>query len=212
MRSAHRHGTQAENTAPPSRGYGRAVRWDELFADLEADAEGLAQRERDAEIAERTRIELASLTLLDRLQAGIGQELGIDVMGAGRLNGRLRRVGPVWLLLEVDSRQGWVVSVDAITGVQGLTAAAGSAPGGSSAARATWASAFRTMSRDREVVLVRRVDGTAVRGLPARVGRDFVEVLARDDDTSSGREARLAPRLRIVPYAAVAAVGLRSGT
>lgn len=189
------------------------MRWDELFADLEADAEGLAQRERDAEIAERTRMELASLTLLDRLHAGVGQEVSIDVLGAGRLAGRLRRVGPVWLLLDVDSRQGWAVGLDAITGVQGLTAAAGPPSARPSAAgHATWASAFRTMSRDREVVLVRRVDGAAIRGVPARVGRDFVEVLERDDDTAFGPEARAVPRLIIVPYVAVAAVAVRTGT
>jgi hypothetical protein len=189
------------------------VRWDELFTDLEVHADGLAQRERDAEIAERTRIELASLTLLDRLHAGVGQEVSIDVLGAGRLTGRLRRVGPVWLLLDVDSRQGWAVGLDAVTGVQGLTAAAEPAPDGRSQARgATWASAFRSMSRDREVVLVRRLDGAAVRGLPARVGRDFVEIWERDDDSSADRGPRTASRLTIVPYSAVAAVAVRTGS
>jgi hypothetical protein len=187
------------------------VRWDELFADLEGDAEGLAQRERDAEIAERTRMELASLTLLDRLHGGVGQEVTIDVLGAGRLTGHLRRVGPVWLLLDAGSLQGWAVALAAITGVQGLTAAAAQAAAAPSAARgATWASAFRTMSRDREVVLIHRIDGATVRGVPARVGRDFVEMWERDDP--SGGEARAATRLRIVPYEAVAAVGVRTAS
>ena len=188
------------------------MRWDELFADLEVDADGLAQRERDAEIAERTRLELASLALLDRLRAGIGQRVGIDVLGAGRITGRISRVGPVWLLLDVDSRQGWAVSLSAVTGVQGLQAAAHPQPAGTSTGRATWASAFRSLSRDREVVLVRRIDGAAVRGVPARVGRDFVEVWERDDETPVGQPAAGTPRLSIVPYAAVAAVGVRTGT
>lgn len=188
------------------------MRWDELFEDLEVAADDLAQRDRDAEIAERTRIELASLTLLDRLHAGVGQEVSLDVLGAGLLAGRLSRVGPLWLLLDVDTRHGWVVALSALTGVQGLTPAARPGTAQRSAVKATWSSAFRTLSRDREVVLVRRVDGTALRGVPARVGRDFVEMWWREDEGSIDSEPGRAPRLTVIPYAAVAAVGVRTGT
>lgn len=189
------------------------MRWDDLFADLEVDAAGLQQRERDAEIAERTRTELAALALVDRLRAGRGDVVTLEVLGVGRIEGLLRRVTPQWLLLDVDGRSGWAVALAALTGVEGLSAAA--APGaeaGEVAARTTWSSAFRVLSRDREVVVVRRRDGSSVRGVPARVGRDFVELWLRDDDSSAqGRTARSTPRLTVVPYAAVAAVALRTG-
>ena len=188
------------------------MRWDELFGDLEVAADDLAQRDRDAEIAERTRIELASLTLLDRLHAGVGQEVSLDVLGAGMLTGRLTRVGPLWLLLDVDTRHGWVVALSALTGVQGLTPAAIPAGAGRGAVGATWSSAFRTLSRDREVVLVRRVDGTAVRGVPARVGHDFVEMWWRDDEGSTDSGQRRPPRLTVIPYPALAAVQVRTGS
>lgn len=189
------------------------MRWDDLFADLEVDADGLQQRDRDAEIAERTRTELAALVLIDRLRAGRGDVVALEVLGVGRIEGRLRRVTPEWVLLDVDGRSGWAVALAALTGVEGLSAAA--VPGaqvGQVATRTTWSSAFRVLSRDREVVVVRRVDGSSVRGVPARVGRDFVEMWLRDDETSAqGRSARATPRLTVVPYAAVAAVALRTG-
>lgn len=189
------------------------MRWDDLFADLEVDAAGLQQRERDAEIAERTRTELAALALVDRLRAGRGDVVTLEVLGVGRIEGLLRRVTPQWLLLDVDGRSGWAVALAALTGVEGLSAAAVPGAGGAEvAARTTWSSAFRVLSRDREVVVVRRRDGSSVRGVPARVGRDFVELWLRDDDSSAqGRTARSTPRLTVVPYAAVAAVALRTG-
>ncbi len=188
------------------------MRWEELFNDLETDAEGLALRDRDAEIAERTRAELAAIGVLDRLRAGVGDAVILQVLGVGRLEGRLRRLTPTWLLLDADGRHGWAVSVDALTGVEGLTSAA--APGESArsvATRTTWSSAFRVLSRDRELVVVYRVDGTSVRGLPARVGRDFVEMWRLDEETPGPPPARAARRSTVVPFRAVAAVALQTG-
>jgi hypothetical protein len=189
------------------------MRWDDLFADLEVDADGLLQRDRDAEIAERTRTELAGLALIDRLRGGVDDVVALQVTGVGRLEGRLRRVSPAWLLLDVDGRGGWAVALAALSGVEGLSPAAASGDqGGLVAARTTWASAFRVLSRDREVVVVRRLDGSSVRGVPARVGRDFVEMWLRDDETSPADKPRPGgspTRLTVVPYAALAAVSLR---
>jgi hypothetical protein len=183
------------------------VRWDDLFTDLDVEADGLAQRDRDAEIAERTRIELAALTLLDRLNAATGTSVVLDVLGVGRLTGQLLRAGPEWLLLDAGSRSGWLVALAAVTGVEGLSGAASPASGRSRASAPTgWASAFRTLSRDREVVSVRRVDGSVVRGVPVRVGRDFVEIRWRDDDAVGDR---VAPRHTVVPYTALAAIAVR---
>lgn len=195
--------------------YGRQMRWDDLFADLEVDADGLWQRDRDAEIAERTRTELAGLALIDRLRAGVGARVVLEVTGVGRISGQLRRVTPSWLLLDVDGRSGWAVALTALTGVEGLSpAAVPSRQEGVVASHTTWSSAFRVLSRDREVVVLRRIDGSSVRGVPSRVGRDFVEIWLRDDDTSpvGGARAGRAPCLMVVPYAAVAAVALRTGT
>ena len=76
------------------------VRWDDLFADLEAQADALALAERAAEIGERTRIEVGALGLVDRLQGAIGASLRLQLVGGLTLWATLHRVGPDWLLVE----------------------------------------------------------------------------------------------------------------
>ena len=51
---------------------GRAMRWDELFADLGAQWEAEARRELDGEVADRTRRERALVGLHERLSAARG--------------------------------------------------------------------------------------------------------------------------------------------
>ena len=51
------------------------MRWDALFADLEARAHGEHAAELVAEVADRTRIETASLHLVDRLRPAQGHRL-----------------------------------------------------------------------------------------------------------------------------------------
>ena len=47
------------------------MRWAALFDDLEAQAEALEHAERAAELQERTRAEVAALSLLDRLRSAL---------------------------------------------------------------------------------------------------------------------------------------------
>lgn len=48
------------------------MRWDDLFADLEAQAEALATAERAAEVDELVRLETSRLRLADRLRPAVG--------------------------------------------------------------------------------------------------------------------------------------------
>ncbi len=188
----------------------KAMRWDELFGDLDVAADGLAQRDRDLEIAERTRTELSGIAMADRLRAGVGAVVTLQVSGVGRLEGRLSRVTPQWLLLDPDGRHGWAVALSALVGVEGLsTAAAPAHTQGAVGSRTTWGSAFRVLSREREVVVLRCLDGSSVRGVPARVGLDFVEMWQRADDGAGSSGP--GQRLTVGPYTAVAAVSLRTG-
>ncbi len=49
--------------------------WEDLFADLEAQFEALQRRDRDAEIADRTRRERAAVDLISRLAGHRGRPL-----------------------------------------------------------------------------------------------------------------------------------------
>jgi hypothetical protein len=179
------------------------MRWDALFADLEAAAEGEWLRERDTEIAERTRAELARLRLVDRLaagQRGAGRglpDLLVDVLAVGALRGEIARVAEDWFVLVTSSHE-WVVAVDAVVGIRGLPPTARSPQTRSAASRGLgWAAAWRVLARDRAPVQVMRRDGSAVTGTPGRVGRDYVEI--SDIESGTGLSD-------LVPHAAIVAV------
>jgi hypothetical protein len=178
------------------------MRWDELFADLELEAEAGLQRERDGEIAERTRVERSRIGLQDRLRAAQGHELDVRVDAFGPVQGTLLRVGSTWLLLRAG-RAEWIIDTASVLGVHGLPSAArvpGS--GGAVAAALGWASAWRVLARDRTPLLVCRRDGSTLSGVADRVGEDFVELSTGAGDPSSGR-----PRTRaVVPFTAVVAI------
>ena len=180
------------------------MRWDALFADLEAAAAGEWLRERDAEIAERTRAELGRVRLVDRLRAvadrgsaGDHADVTVRVFGAGTLRGAVTRVTDEWFLLETPAYE-WVVAIDAVLGLRGLPPAART-PESQSAVSAGlgWGAAWRVLARDRTSVHVVRRDGEAVAGVPGRVGHDFVEL---SDVDGTGRA------VEVVPHPAVAAV------
>ncbi len=185
------------------------MRWDALFADLEAAAAGEWQRERDTEIAERTRAELARLRLVDRLRAvaddrpGPDVELGVRVVSAGVVRGSPTRVTDEWFVLRTPSHE-WVVATDAVLGVTGLPPAARSPESHGTVARSLgWSAAWRVLARDRTEVHVLRRDGSTVTGLATRAGQDFVELTASErlaEPTRSGAVSEL------VPHAAIAAV------
>lgn len=171
------------------------MRWDDLFAALEAEADDLDRRNRDADIADRTRSAHARHGWLTRCGPG---ELTLRVAGAGPLRGLPERVTPEWLLLRTGTAVDWLVSTAAVLSVSGL--AAPDAADRTLDERLTWRHAWRVLSRDRSEVQLVCLDGSTVRGVPAVVGRDYVELRAY----AEGRPVGGAPDA--VPFAAVAAV------
>lgn len=181
------------------------MRWQQLFADLQAqfdEAEATAER---VELASRTRAEMGSVRLLDRLRAAVGFPLAIRCRGAGHVSGRLSDVGADWLLLEDDGGREVLVALSAIRSVTGLGrgTAAAQAEG---AVRAAFdlRRALRALARDRAAVHVLLDDGGALTGTIDRVGADFVELAAHPLDEP--RRAEAVRGVHAVPLDAVAAV------
>jgi hypothetical protein len=181
------------------------VRWDALFADLEAQAALMAQAERAAEVEERARGEIGALTLADRARAAVGAEVRVRLAGAGLIAGRLRRAGPDWWLIEEPGSREAVVPTAALLGVRGLgrySAVPGS--DGVVAARLGLRQALRGVARDRSPVRVQLIDGSALDGTLDRVGADFVDVAAHP--AGELRRHRAVRDVEAVPLAALAAV------
>ncbi len=153
------------------------MRWDELFADLEAQFDESDAADLAAEVTDRSRRELSLLRLVDRLRPVIGQPLTLRLLGVGVIDGQLSALGPDWLLLaEVGGREA-LVCAEAVLWIAGLAAQTAVPHGeGQVAARLDLAYALRGIVRDRSGVALTLIDGSTAAGTLDRVGADFVEV------------------------------------
>ena len=75
------------------------MRWEDLFDDLEGQAESLERAEREAEVADRTRSEVGQITLMSRLRSNEGREISLRLTGGASFSGTLVRLGTDWMLL-----------------------------------------------------------------------------------------------------------------
>ncbi|WP_295702617.1 hypothetical protein [Lapillicoccus sp.] len=183
------------------------MRWDELFDDLEARSVEEGRRDLDAEVADRTRRERALLGLQDRFTAcQAGDPVSVRVAGAGTVAGRVTGVGADWVLLAERPQHPVLVAFAAIRMITG--ASARSEQVGAVAKAFGLGSALRAVSRDRAVVEVIDLEGTALTGTIDVVGRDFVDLAEHPSDLPRRPEHVVA--IRSVPFAAMAAVRRRS--
>ena len=181
------------------------MRWDDLFADLEAQADALDVADRGAEISERTRIEITAIGINERLRGAIGSPVRIQLGGGVVLVGTVQRAGSDWLLIDEGSGREALVARSALRVVYGLgrlSAVPGSE--GPVLARMTLRSALRGIARDRSGVRVHLVDGEVLDATLDRVGADFVE-MARHAPGEARRRSEVRD-VALVPFAALAAV------
>jgi hypothetical protein len=176
------------------------MRWDEqlarLLEDLEQQADGLAIAERDAEVAEQSRAEYARVEVTGRLHASVGRRLQVGLGAAGTVDGTLTRVGQGWCLIGTAAGE-WVVRLEAVRTLRGLSERSVPAEGRPLTARLGVASALRGVAEERGEVVVLTLDGVATRGTLGRVGGDFVDLRVGDGQ---------AGHLETVPFTGLAAV------
>ena len=179
------------------------MRWEALFDDLEAQAAAADAQELAAEVADRSRREVARLRLADRARAAIGVVVTVGVGPAGTLAGRLRRVGPDWWLLVADGGSELLIPVGAAQWVSGLPAAA-TDPDAVSVVEGRLGLGYvlRIVARDRSSLTVVLRDGGSVAGTIDRVGADFVDVA--EHAPGEARRAGAVRSARTIPFDAIA--------
>jgi hypothetical protein len=159
------------------------MRWQQLFADLEAQFAEAASAPERAEEASRARAEMGAVRLPERLGAALDHPVLVRCRGAGQVGGTLVDLGPDWLLLEDDGGRDVLVAVAAVLAVGGLgreTAVA--EPAGPVRSRLDLRRAVRALARDRAAVQVVLVDGGTLTGTVDRVGADHFELAEHEAD------------------------------
>jgi hypothetical protein len=126
----------------------------------------------------------------------VDDDLTLEVLGVGPVGGRLRRVGPDWCLVH-GSAQDWVVRLDAVRSVEGVSERSVPEVAWSPVSRLGLASALRRLADTGADCRVHAVDGTVRDGRLTRVGADFAEMRVGEE------------RLVLVARATLAAVQSR---
>lgn len=175
--------------------------WEKLLGDMPSEVQhGRDDAELWVEVAERTRMEYARVSLTDRLRGSLAAELRLDVTGAGSVAGVLRGVGPDWLLLDEPSCSN-VVALAALLDVRGLGQHS-RGPEDLVDERFALGSVLRGISRDREQVRLTRIDGKLLQGRLNRVGADHVDIV----NTYDGERPDGVDAARCVAMTAIALV------
>jgi len=174
------------------------VRWDELFADLEAQLEQEERRALEQEVADRRLRDTAEVGLLRRLAATPG-EVALQLVDGSWRSGRCTATGQGWLLLAqgVPAGRQVLVPVAAVALVRGAGRQSAPVPG--VAARRPLVLALRGLG-DAEVPVLVTTRSSSLRGRLVRVGADHVDV-----QLSAARRGQPADVVT-VPFGALLAV------
>ncbi|SEO71493.1 hypothetical protein [Trujillonella endophytica] len=180
------------------------MRWQRLFADLQAEWEAEEVAAERAEDASRTRLEIGAIHLADRLGGAVGRELTVRCRGLGDLRGLLTEVGAGWLLVTEAGGREVLVALAAVRSVTGLDRGTAAPTGGEVVARLDLRWALRGLARDRSPVQVLLDDGGTSTGTVDRVGADFLELAEHAGDEP--RRTAAVHGVRAIALDAVAAV------
>lgn len=171
------------------------VRWETLFADMEAQLDAALAADRQVQVAELTRAERATVSLADRARASHGARVRLLVRTGESVEGVLVDSAPEWMLVAPSAVQQVLVPAAAVAAVAGL-AAHGAPPVGAAERRLGLGHALRALARDRLTVRVCAL-GAEVVGRIERVGSDHLEL---------GAAHERGGRLWTMPFGALAAV------
>lgn len=176
------------------------MRWDGLFADLEAQLAHAVWRQTEVDAAEMTRGESAAIHLSDRLRGSMGERLALRLTGSARVEMHVSTVGPSWIG-GTDSAGGLLVPMDSVIAVDAALPRV--APERSASARALGiGSVYRSMSRARVPVSVLGHDGILLaEGTIDRVGADHLDISTHARDEA--RRARAIRGIVVVPLRAI---------
>lgn len=186
------------------------MRWEQLFTDLEAQYDELAEAALLADLADRQRVEFGAIGMVARLIGALEQPVRLHA-GPATVSGILTTVGPDWALVSEAPGRDAVIALAHLRIAEGMTASTGR-PLGHVARKLTLRSALRGLARDRAPVSL-LLAGSApsettgsgdLTGTLDRIGADFVELAVHA--AWELRRAAGVGRSALVPLTAIAVV------
>jgi hypothetical protein len=180
------------------------MRWQQLFADLQAQFEAEEAAEDRVTGASRARAEMGAVDLVRRLRGSVGLPLTLRCRGVGPIAGTLTDAGVDWLLLEDEQGRSILVAKAAVRAVTGLGRRTTVEDGSVVRARMDLRWALRGLARDRSAVQIVLDDGGMLTGTLDRVGADHVELAEHPADVP--RRAEAVQGVSAVVIAAIALV------
>jgi hypothetical protein len=182
------------------------MRWERLFADLEARFEAEERAIAEGDVIDLVRAERGRLTLHDRLRAHVGESLTWSLAPGEVLErGELIDLGADWVLVRTGPEE-VLIPIGAVQYIGGLSRAADPSAG-EVARRLGLAAVLRGLSRNRAVVGVRLRSDQRLTGTIDRVGVDHLDLAVHDREEPRRGPAVLG--VRCVPFSAIAGVGVR---
>lgn len=176
------------------------MRWNDLFADLEAQLEFGQWHAVEQDAAELTRGLWAELSLMDRIRAAMGQRIRIILQDGRTQLLDVKTVGPGWVG-GADDTSSLLLTRDVIVGIDANLRRA-EVPSRPLQAGPNVSRIYRTLARRREALQILGKTGTVLaEGTIDRVGRDHIDVAlhARDDF----RRSTAVQGIRIIPFDAI---------
>lgn len=159
------------------------MRWQQLFADLEARFEAELDAADRGDPSSRARHEIGALRWADRLRGAVGSPVVLLCRGAGSVAGTLSDVGSDWVLLLDDRGRESLVAASAVRAVSGLgRRTAPPQEDGPVRGRLDLRRALRGLARDRAAVQLVLDEGTALAGTIDRVGADYLDLAEHPAD------------------------------
>ena len=195
------------------------MRWDRFFDDLEGQLASEWEAERAALDTEAERLRLSRVALRERLSALVDREPNgaapsFEVGGGTVVSAEVTGVGADWVALDGGRAGALVVPFSAIEAIgmphaDVLRSARPSSRRSALADRMTLGFVVRDLVRRRVAVTVHLAHGRLLSGTIDRAGADHLDIALHERGTP--RRATEVTGHRIVPFAAVAWIGLDDG-
>jgi len=154
---------------------GGAMEWHELLADVEAQAESWAERDRQLVVADQTRLERRSIAASQHFAGSLHALISCTMRGGERREGHVEAVGTNWILLtDPHSRNESIVALEQVLTVKGLAQRARTISTSPIVASLDLLWVLQRISRERSQVRCDVLGGVGLSGVIDEVGADYV--------------------------------------